>query len=207
MSLRMRARVSRVFETLDELGRASVVRPRWNEGGEIVEPGSVGVGVSGDVGAGGAGGVDLGNDFWHASPIVFAGDFDMPDLNGDVGIAADAQGLVDGLEHGIALVAHVSGVDAAEFGGFAGECDYFRRPGVGGGSVFERGGNADGAVFHGVAHECFHLFELIGSRLHVIVAEDDAAHLCGTDIVGHVDADSLLLEAREILAEVFASRE
>ena len=42
-----------------------------------------------------------------------------------MGFAADAQGFVDGFEDGIAFVAHVCGVDAAEFAAFRGERDQF----------------------------------------------------------------------------------
>jgi hypothetical protein len=128
----------------------------------IVEPGGVGVGIGGDIGAGGARGVDLGDDFRHASPVVFAGDFDVPDFDGDVGFAADAQGFIDGGEHGVAFVAHVGGIDAAELAAFGGERDQFFRFRVGGGRVFERSGDADRAVFHGFAHQRFHLFKLLG---------------------------------------------
>jgi hypothetical protein len=104
-----------IFEALDEFGSAAIVRPGRDEGREIVVPRGVGVGVGGYVGAGGASGVDFGDDFGHASPVVFAGDFDVPDFHGNVGFAADAQGFVDGFENRVALVAHVSGVDAAAF--------------------------------------------------------------------------------------------
>ena len=113
--------------------------PRRNERGEIVEPCGVSVGVGGDVGAGGAGGCDFRDDFGHASPIIFAGDFDVPDLNGNVGLAADAQGFVNGFEHGVAFVAHVGGINAAEFSALGGESDQFFSFCVGSGSVFERG--------------------------------------------------------------------
>ena len=197
----MRARVDGIFQALDEFGGAAIVRPRRDERGEIVVPGGVGVGVGGDVGAGGAGGVDLGNDFGHASPVVFARDFDVPDLDGNVRFAADAQGFVDGFENRVALVAHVRRVDAAELAGLGGEGDQFLGLRVGSGRVFERSGDADGAVFHGIAHERLHLLELRGSGLVVVVTEHHAADLRGADIAGEVDAHALLFEAREILAE------
>ena len=190
-----------IFQALDEFCVAAIVRPGRDEGGEFVVPGGVGVGVGGDVGAGGAGGVDFGDDFGHASPVGFAGDFDVPDFHRDVAFAADAQGFVDGFENGVALVAHVGGVDAAELSGFGGERDQFVGLRVGCGRVFERGGDADGAVFHGIAHQSFHLVELRGSGLHVVVAEHHAADLRGADVARQVDAHALLFEAREILAE------
>ena len=87
------------------------------------------------------------------------------------------------------------------FAAFGGESDQFIGFGVGSGSVFERSGNADRAIFHGFADEGLHLLELLGSGLNVIVAEDHAADLRGADIAGQVDAHALLFQTREILAE------
>ncbi len=112
-----------VFETFDHLRRAAVVRPRRKERGETIAPGGVGVGVGGDVGPGGARGVDFRDDLGHASPVAFAGDLNVPDFDGNARFAADAQGLIDRFEHGVALVAHVRGVDAAEFAALGGEGD------------------------------------------------------------------------------------
>ena len=190
-----------IFQALDQFCVAAIVRPWRNEGGEIVVPGGVGVGVGADIGSGGAGGVDLGDDFGHASPVIFAGDLDVPDFDGDVSLAADAKSFVDGFENRVALVAHVGGVDAAKLSGFGGERDQFFGLRVGGWRVFERGGDADCAIFHGLAHERLHLLELRGSGLLVVVAEHHAADLRGADIAREIDAHALLFEAREILAE------
>jgi hypothetical protein len=118
-----------------------------------------------------------------------------------VGFASDAQGFVDGFKDGVAFVAHMGGIDAAEFSGFGGESDEFIRFGIGSGSVFERCGNANRAVFHGVAHKSFHLLQFFGRRLFVVVAENHAPDLRGADIAGQVDAHALLLDARKILAK------
>src|SRR5579862_2163186 len=49
----------RIFQSLDKLYVAAVVRPRRNERRELVVPGGVGVGVGGDVSSSGAGSVDF----------------------------------------------------------------------------------------------------------------------------------------------------
>ena len=202
MSLRIRARVAGSLQTLDQLGGAAIVRPGRNEGGEIVEPGGVGVGVGSDVGSGGAGGVDFGDDFRHASPVVFAGDLDVPDLDGDVGFAADAQGFVDGLENGVALVAHVRGVDAAELSRLRWRArstpPSWRRERARIGARWRRPTAPSFMASRTSACICV---ELLGSRLLVVVAQHHAADLRGADIAGEVDAHALLFEAREILAE------
>ena len=51
----------------------------------------------------------------------------------------DAQSFVDGGKHYIALVAHVSGVNAAEFRGFRGQCDQFFGLGVRSGRILQGG--------------------------------------------------------------------
>ena len=201
MSLRMRSRVAGSFRRSISFASPPSCAHGGMKAEKVVEPGGVGVGVGGDIGAGGAGGVDFGDDFGHASPVSLSGDFEVPDFHGDVGFAADAQSFVDGFEDGVALIAHVGGIDAANFSAFGGERDEFFGFCIRGGSVFERGGNADCAVFHGLAHERFHLFELLRIGLFVVVAEHHAADLRSSDIAGEVDPHALLFEAREILAE------
>src|SRR6266446_5653589 len=115
--------------------------------------------------------------------------------------AADAQGLVDGRQDAGAFVAHVRGVDTAELGGFRGESDQLFGFGVGSGSVFESSGDADGAVAHGLADQVFHLLQLGGRGLHVVIAEHHAADARCPDIAGNVDADALLFEPEKIFAK------
>ncbi len=118
-----------------------------------------------------------------------------------MGFAADAQGFLDRFEHRVAFVSHVGGIEAAKFSAFGGKSDQFFRLGIRRWSVFERSGNADRAIFHGVAHERFHLLKLLWRRLLVVVAEKHAADLGRTHITGQVNSHALLFEPREILAE------
>ncbi len=125
----------------------------------------------------------------------------VPDFDGDMSFATDAQGLVDGRQDAGAFVAHVRGVDTAELGGFRGESDQLFGFGVGSGSVFESSGDADGAVAHGLADQVFHLLQLGGRGLHVVIAEHHAADARCPDIAGNVDADALLFEPEKIFAK------
>ncbi len=104
---------------------------------KLVEPCGVGVGVGGDVHALRAGGVDFCHDFRHASPVGFSRDFDVPDFDRNVALAPDAQSLVDRGQNGITLIAHVGGVDAAEFRRFGRERDQLFGLRVGSGRVLE----------------------------------------------------------------------
>ena len=124
----------------------------------------------------------------------------------NVGFAADTQSLVDGLEHGIAFVAHVGRINTAELAALRGESDQFVGLRVRCRSVFERSGNADRTVFHGIAHQPFHLIELLGRGLHVVVSKHHAADLRRADIASRVDAHALLFE-RANTGGRFASRE
>src|SRR6266481_6348265 len=191
----------RILQALDELGVATVVGPRRYESGEVVEPCRIGVSIRGDVEARSARGIDLGDGFRHASPAGFAANFEMPDFYWDVSFATDAQRFVNGGQDASAFVAHVRGVDAAELGGFRGEGDQLFGLGVGSGSVFESSGDPDGAVAHGLADQVFHLLKLSGRRLHVIIAEHDAADARCADVAGNIDADALLFEARKVFAK------
>ena len=90
---------------------------------KLVEPGGVGVSVGGDVHALSPGGIDFRDHFRHASPVGFARDLEVPDFDRNVALAPDAQGFIDGGQDAVALVAHVRGVDAAEFRRLGGQRD------------------------------------------------------------------------------------
>ena len=84
---------------------------------------------------------------------------------------ADAyEQLIDRFQNRVALVAHVGGIDAAPFAGFGSQSNQFVGLRVGRGSVLKRAGNTDSTVFHGFAHQGFHLVELRGRGLGVVVA-------------------------------------
>src|SRR5947207_15800733 len=93
------------------------------------------------------------------------------------------------------------GVNAAEPGSVRGESDQFFGLGVRGRSVFERSGNANGAVAHGLAHDSPHLLQLPECRLDVVVAEYHAPDARGPYIAGNVDPGMLLFEPREVFAK------
>src|SRR6266704_366566 len=177
------------------------MRPGRNKSGKVVEPCGVGVGVRGDIESLRSGGIDLRNDFRHAPPARFAADLQMPDFDRDMGLAADAQGLVEGRQNAGAFVAHVGGVNAAELGSFPRESDQLTRFGVRSRSVFERSRDANCAIAHCLAHELFHLLELCGSGLDVVVAEHHAPDARGAYVAGDVDSDALLFETRKVFAK------
>ena len=177
------------------------MRPSGNKSGKVVEPCGVGVGVRGDIQALCSGGIDLGNHFRHAPPARFAADLQVPDFDGDMAFAADAQGLVDGRQDAGAFVAHVGGVNAAELGGFPGQGDQLFGLGVGSGGIFERSGDPHGAVAHGLAYKFFHVLQLGGRGLHIIVTEHHPPDARGAYVAGKVDSDALLLEPGKVFAE------
>ncbi len=125
----------------------------------------------------------------------------MPNFHGNLRFAGDANHFVERLQNGGALVAHVRGIDSAKTRGFGSKGNQFLSFGVRRGRIFERSGDANGAIKHGLANKLFHLVELRGRRLNVVITEDHAADRGGASIIGHVDADALLFQAHEILAE------
>src|SRR5258706_4664218 len=54
---------------------------------------------------------------------------------------------------------------------------------------------------HGIADQRLHLLQVLDCRLNIGVAEDHATYLRRAYVAGEVDADSLLFETSEILAE------
>ena len=125
----------------------------------------------------------------------------MPNFHGDAGFATDAQCLVDRCQNAGAFIAHMRGVNAAEPGSLRGEGDQLFGLGVRGRSVFERSGNAHGAVAHGLAHDSPHLLQLPECRLDVVVAEYHAPDARGAYIAGNVDPGMLLFEAGKVFAK------
>ncbi len=107
---------------------------------KAVEPGSVGVRIGADFDAGTPRLVDMRNDFRHASPVLAAGCFEMPDLNRDMSLTANADGFVDGGNDGVAFAAHVRGVNSSELGTLRRQGDQFFGGGIRGGRVLQRGG-------------------------------------------------------------------
>ena len=81
-----------------------------------IEPGRISIGVGSDVHTRSACSLNLGDHIAHVSPVVLAGDLQVPDLNRDARFAPDANGFVKGSHFGIALTAHMTGVDTAIFG-------------------------------------------------------------------------------------------
>ena len=50
-------------------------------------------------------------------------------------------------------------------------------------------------------NELLHLLELCGGGLNIIITEDHTADGGSANVVGDVDADALLFQAREVLPE------
>jgi len=129
----------------------------------------------------------LGDNFGHASPVIFPGDFDVPDLHGDVSFASDAQSFVDGFEDRVAFVAHVSGINAAEFSQLrVAESDQFLCLRKRRWSVLQRGGNADRARLSWLHARGLSSAQVRGRRLHIVVAEHHAADLRGADVAARL---------------------
>src|SRR5215831_10557697 len=144
-----------VLEPLDHLLVSTVVSPGRNECREAVEPGRIGISIGGDIETGVSRLLDVSDDFGHAAPVGFACGFEVPDFDRDVSLAADANRLVERRYDGIALVAYVGSVDAAEARGFGRKRYQLFSLCVGSGRILKRGRQTDGAVFHSLADQSF----------------------------------------------------
>ena len=123
----------------------------------------------------------------------------MPDFYRDVALASDAQSFVDRGQDGIALIAHVGGIDAAEFRRLGSQGDQLFGFGVRSGRILERGRDADRAFAHGLPHQFSHLVELRGRGLFVVIAQHHAPDLGGANVAGQIDSHALLFQPGEIL--------
>src|SRR5204863_1627741 len=93
-----------ILQPLHELVFTALVEARRNGRTERSRSGDIGILVGGDVEPGGARLLDLRDDGAHLAPVLPAGNLEMPDLDRDVGLAADAEGFVECLRFLIAFV-------------------------------------------------------------------------------------------------------
>ena len=119
--------------------------------------------------------------FVARSPEMLVVDFEMRELDAHTGFAADANGLIDGLDDMSALIAHVTGIDAAVFRGGLGESYDFIRIGVGAGDINQAGGKSHRAGLHIFLDKLLHADNFIGvrqaiGRAHHCVAHGVVAH-------------------------------
>ena len=120
-------------------------------------------------------------------------------MHGHARALADGDGLADGLEHRVALVAHVREVDAPVLARDRSQGDELLGARIDGGRIDERSGHSHGPVLHPLAHQLPHLVELFGRRVDILHAQDYAPHLGEADVVHHVDGDAVALHDREVL--------
>jgi len=173
--------------------------PRVQERTEADPVAHVGVDVRRDVQPRGPHRVDQREGLVHEGPVALAGCLEVVDVDGDVGALADGDRLSDRFEDRVALVSHVREVDAAVLAGHRRKGDQFIRGRVDRGGIDQGGGHADGAVLHPFAHERLHLFELLGRRRDILVAEHHAPHLGQADVVDNVDGDAVALQDCKVL--------
>ena len=125
----------------------------------------------------------------------------MPDLDGNVGLAPDAESFVQRRNDGIALVADVRGVGAAEFRRFRRQRDQFLGLRVRRRGVLQRRGEPHRALPHGIAHQRFHAFQLRRAGRAVVIAQHHTPHLRRPYVARQVNPHSLLAQPREVVAE------
>ena len=189
----------RIFQALDQLGITAVMSPGRNECRHTVEPRGIGVGIGADIHAFSAGSVNFRHNLGHPSPVLFSCNLDVPDFHRKMAFLSDANRFIDGRQHGIAFIAHVSGVNPAKLSRFAGECNQFFCLSIRSRRVFQGSRNANRSFLHRLAHQFPHLLKLCRSGLLIVIAEDHAAHLRGTYVRGEINSHALFFQTGEIL--------
>ena len=115
--------------------------------------------------------IDQRDGFGHERPVLLTGRLQVIDVDRDPGALSDLKGFADGVEDRVALVPHVSEVDAAVLACHARQLDELVGGGVYRGWVNQRRGDPHGPVFHGLPHEGLHLFDLGKVGPHVALAQ------------------------------------
>ncbi|MCR5879989.1 hypothetical protein [Phenylobacterium sp. J367] len=190
-----------VLQPLDPLLHAAGLNPGRHGRVETGGAGGVGVHVGRDPQALGAGGLDLRDGLVELAPVLLAGRLQVVDLGRRAGAAGDLDQLVDRFQQARAFRAHVTDVDPAAAPGLGGQGDQLVRFGEGAGRIDQARADAQGAVLHGLHDQGPHLRELLGRRVHVVLAEDVHPHRLRPHEGGDVLRDALRLEMAQILVE------
>ena len=150
--------------------------------------------------------IDFGDHLRHASPIIFAGNLDVPDFDWNMRLSSDAQRFVDRGMSTFALVPHMGGVDSAELRGLRRQRDQFFGLGIRRGRILQ--GQSKLQQLRRAWHRAPAPSSVQVARAWaaVVVAQHHAPHLRSADVARQVDSHALLFEAREILRERSASQ-
>ena len=105
----------RVFQALEQFLDAAIGDPRRKRRSQRRSAGSVRIHVRGNVEAGIASELNGCDNVFHAAPTRFAAHFEVENFNGQIGFAADSNGLGERGHLRSAFAAHVRGIKAAVF--------------------------------------------------------------------------------------------
>ncbi len=158
--------------------------------------------VGGQVDALGAGGLEALEHMGHASPIVAAGGFQVPDVDGNGGFAGDAYDFVERGINAVLLGTLVGEVNAAVLGGHFGKRDNFLGGEINVRHVLEGGGDAEGALLHGAGDFLLHGGHFLRCGGTVLFANDEIAQAAQADAGGQIDGGRGFLEIGEVFGEV-----
>ncbi len=164
--------------------QAAVLHPGWHGRVQAGGRDRVGVHVGGDAHALRARLLDGGDDCVLLGPVVLAGQLEVVDVGRRAAALGDRNRLRQRRLDAVALAAHVGRVDAAALGRFVGQRAQLRRLGVAVGRVEQRGGHAERAFLHALAHQRAHGAELGRRGLHVGLAQHVVAYRAGAHVRG-----------------------
>ncbi len=178
------------------------MRPRRNDGGEIVLTGAIWIYVGLYLLASLAGARDGRRQLRHLAPHGVLGDFEVDDVHRHMRAPADLNGFSDRFENPPAFRAHVRRIAAPKRRGRLAHGDQrigidprSRRPA-------ERAAHAKRALLHGLAHQRAHLVELGRGRRSRLLAAHISPDLARPDVSAHIGRDALAQQAREVAVEI-----
>ena len=179
----------------------SLAHPRRQAGVEAVGGAVPGVAVRGHVEARGARVLEPLQDLGHPAEVRPVGGLQVPDVGADLGLARDAEDLVERGVDAAGLRALVREVGAAVARGHLRQRDQLLGRGVDVGDVLQRGRNAERALAHRGIDQRLHARKLRRGGGPVLAADHDRAHASGADERREVDSGAAALQAREVLVE------
>ena len=163
--------------------------------------GGVGVLVDCDIDSPGPGFIHQPQGVHRIAPVGGADDLVMGDLHRDAGLLADADRLVDRLDHQRGLVAQVGDVDAAVLRRHPRQLDHLLGGGEAAGHIEQAGGDAERPLFHGLGDHGLHPLEFGRGRVAVLDADHLRAHRALADENRPVRADAQFLDFAVVVGD------
>ena len=186
----------RIFKALDPLLQSPFLDPRRHRGVQPRPRSGVSVHVRRDVQPLSSGDFYFFKQPVELVPIRLPRGFEMVKLGTYFSFTGYANEFVRRFQQAVALAANVRDVQAVVFSRYLAQRNQFIGPGVEGGRVNKRGADAEGALFHRLAHKLLHALQFFRRRRAIGIT--DFVHTHGRrahercDIAGDAAPDEVI---------------